>query len=79
MATVVGRRVLGAYVSAMTGGSGMEKIKSNDGESEGDDVEWEKAGEKAFVGEEGGELRKGVVEGVLAGGAGGGWCDEQVS
>jgi COP9 signalosome complex subunit 4 len=81
MATVVGRRVLGSFVTALCGGSGMDKLHSASGgeEAVGDDENWEKFGLEGFQREEGRDVRKSVVEGVLAGGAAGGWCDEQVS
>jgi COP9 signalosome complex subunit 4 len=83
MATGVGRRVLGAFVAALCGGSGLDRGKAVTGggdvvgEAEGDEENWEKTGEDAF-GKDEGEVRKRVVVGVLEGGAAGGWCDEQV-
>lgn len=80
MATVVGRRVLGAFVIALCAGSGISKRTPMSGEAEdgGDEEKWEGMGREAFPGEKGAEMRRDVVEGVLEGG-GTGWCDEQVS
>lgn len=78
MAMVVGRRVLGAYVSALCGGSGLDR-KDTAGADEVGDEDWRKAGEETFKSESGEELRKEVVEGVLGEGGMSGWCDEQVS
>ncbi len=81
MATVVGRRVLGAFVIALCAGSGMARTItiSGEGEESGDEEKWDTVGKKAFRGEKGAEVRREVVEGVLSGGGTGGWCDEQVS
>ncbi|ORY25436.1 putative COP9 signalosome complex subunit 4 [Naematelia encephala] len=83
MATVVGRRVLGAFVAALCAGSGMDKVESLTSsdveEGAGDEEHWERLGKAAFEGEKGAEIRKEVVDGVLSDGARGGWCDEQVT
>lgn len=82
MALVVGRRVLGAFVIALCAGSGLDPKYYRGAEGEeagGDEVRWEELGTKGFEGEEGGERRREVVEGVLGGGGAAGWCDEQVS
>jgi COP9 signalosome complex subunit 4 len=89
MAMVVGRRVLGSYVAALCGGSGLnasgKEVDPTDisagaaGSVTSGDEEWWKKGEEVFIGDEGEELRKAVVEGVLNPGGMTGWCDEQVS
>jgi COP9 signalosome complex subunit 4 len=82
MALVVGRRVLGAFVIALSAGSGLEPKYYRGAEGEeagGDEARWEELGAKGFEGEEGGERRREVVEGVLGGSGAAGWCDEQVS
>lgn len=79
---VVGRRVLGAFVTALCAGSGLpepSRIRSNEVDEADDDAKWEKMGREAFAGEQGEDKRREVVEGVLSGGPTGGWCDEQVS
>lgn len=48
-------------------------------EEGGDGDKWNDLGKGGFKGENGGEVRRAVVEGVLSGGGTGGWCDEQVS
>lgn len=74
---VVGRRVLGAYVNALAGGTGLK------GKPSGDDVEdeakWAKIGEEAFKGESGAEQRGAIVEALLSAEGLAGWCEEQVS
>jgi COP9 signalosome complex subunit 4 len=72
---VVGRRVLGDFVSALCGGTDMQKKASGDDVEE--EAQWAKIGKDVFEGEKGGEIRREVVEGVLAGGLAG-WCEEQV-
>jgi COP9 signalosome complex subunit 4 len=82
MALVVGRRVLGAFVIALCAGSGLDPKYYRGAEGEeagGDEVRWEELGTKGFEGDEGGDRRREVVEGVLGGGGAAGWCDEQVS
>jgi COP9 signalosome complex subunit 4 len=81
MTMVVGRRVLGAYVMALCGGSTIsEKDKKISGGDEGgDESKWEEAGKAAFQGEKGEDVRREVVEGVLDAPGMAGWCDEQVS
>jgi COP9 signalosome complex subunit 4 len=74
---VVGRTVLGAYVSALTGG--VEVAKPSSGDNVGEDKKWSDIGSEAFRGEDGSERRKEVVEGVLAPGGLASWCEEQVS
>lgn len=78
---VVGRRVLGAYVMALCGGSGMsEQDQRVSGGEDNEDVEkWEEQGKQAFKGEKGEEVRREAVEGVLGAQGMAGWCDEQVS
>lgn len=49
-----------------------------DEEGQADEAEWAALGKAAFGGEKGEEVRRDVVEGVLAAGSSG-WCDEQVS
>lgn len=53
--------------------------KISGGEEGGDEGKWEEVGKAAFVGEKGQDLRRDVVEGVLAAQGMAGWCDEQVS
>ncbi|WVR09684.1 hypothetical protein IAU60_006759 [Kwoniella sp. DSM 27419] len=81
-AMVVGRRVLGAFVTAMCGGTSLERkgtaALAQDEEGSADVNSWEEAGKAAFSGEHGAEVRRDVVEGVLAGGTNG-WCDEQTA
>lgn len=77
-----GRRVLEAFVTALSGGSGFDKksvpgITSSDLSGE-ETAAWAGAGEEALKGEEGEEARSKVVEGVLEGGVQAGWSDEQV-
>ncbi|RSH91532.1 hypothetical protein EHS25_009831 [Saitozyma podzolica] len=82
MALVVGRRVLGAFVIALCAGSGLDPKYYRGAEGEeagGDEARWEELGTKGFEGEEGGERRREVVEGVLGGGGAAGWCDEQTT
>jgi len=77
---VIGRRVLNNYVAALCSGSGFDKRSiPGQSEKEEDEAEWEDLGRKAFAGEQGGEVRRSVVEGLLSRGGGSGWCDEQVS
>ena len=45
----------------------------------GDGHDWERLGKGAFGGEEGSEMRRTVLEGVLGPGGTMGWCEEQVS
>lgn len=73
---VVGRRVLGAYVSALCGGTGLKKKPSTDDAQEEDN--WAKVGEEAFRGDNGSEQRGEIVEAVLASEGLAGWCEEQV-
>lgn len=49
-----------------------------DEEGQADEAEWIALGKAAFDGEKGKEVRRDVVEGVLAAGSSG-WCDEQVN
>lgn len=49
-----------------------------DEEGQADEAEWVTLGKAAFDGEKGEEVRRDVVEGVLAAGSSG-WCDEQVN
>ena len=81
MATVVGRRVLGAFVIALCAGSGMARRSPVSGEAEDseDEEKWAGLGTAAFKSVKGGEARREIVEGVLEGGGTGGWYDEQVS
>ncbi|KAI9634212.1 putative COP9 signalosome complex subunit 4 [Dioszegia hungarica] len=81
MTMVVGRRVLGAYVMALCGGSTIsEKDKKISGGDEGgDESKWEEAGKAAFQGEKGEDVRREVVEGVLDAPGMAGWCDEQTT
>jgi len=74
---VVGRRVLGDFVSALCGGTDLQKKQSGSGDDVEEEAHWAKTGEEVFEGENGAEIRREVVEGVLAG-ALAGWCEEQV-
>jgi COP9 signalosome complex subunit 4 len=74
---VVGRTVLGAYVSALTGG--VELAKPSSGDNVGEDKKWSDIGSEVFKGQDGSERRKEVVEGVLTPGGLASWCEEQVS
>ncbi|TYJ52145.1 hypothetical protein B9479_007270 [Cryptococcus floricola] len=80
--SVLGRRVLGAFLVAVTAGTTLE-LKGTatiplDEEGEGDKAKWEELGKQAFQGEKGEEARREVVEGILQGGNLGG-SDEQVA
>ncbi|WRT69944.1 uncharacterized protein IL334_006935 [Kwoniella shivajii] len=83
MTMYVGRRVLGLYITVLCAGTSMEKKGTAQLHLEKRDEEsistWEEIGKNAFQGEENGEIRKDVVEGVLNGGGISGWCDEQVT
>ncbi|WVQ94980.1 hypothetical protein IAU59_002072 [Kwoniella sp. CBS 9459] len=83
MAMVVGRRVLGAYVTALSAGTTLERTGtaalSLDEEGAEDAPQWEQLGQKAFGGEPGAEIRRDVVDRVLGGGSTSGWCDEQTT
>lgn len=72
---VVGRRVLGDFVSALCGGSELAKKQSGGDEEE---QKWAKTGEQVFGTAEGKVIRQEVVEGVLTPGGLAGWCEEQV-
>lgn len=67
---VVGRRVLGAFVLAITAGLGLEAD-----DKDGDKAKWESAG-GVFKDRE--DARKAVIEGVLEGESSG-WCEEQTT
>jgi hypothetical protein len=71
---VVGRRVLGDFVSALCGGSELAKKQSSDEEEQ----KWAVTGKEVFDTEEGKVMRQEVVEGVLTPGGLAGWCEEQV-
>lgn len=73
---VVGRRVLGAFVSAMCGGTGVKRKAT--GDDAADDAQWAGLGQAAFAGEKGGEVRSEVVDAVLSPDGMAGWCEEQV-
>lgn len=78
---VVGRRVLGAFVSALIAGVELPATSSGGGEERDDDkAKWEAAGVRAFGRVEGedGAARKAVLEGVLQGESAG-WCEEQTT
>ncbi|WWC95077.1 hypothetical protein V866_001929 [Kwoniella sp. B9012] len=83
MAMVVGRRVLGSYVIALCAGTSMDKKGTSaiplDEELSNDQAKYEDLGERAFKSENGEEIRRDVVEGVLSGGGLSGWCDEQTT
>jgi hypothetical protein len=72
---VVGRRVLGDFVSALCGGSELAKKQSGGDEEE---QKWAVTGKEVFDTEEGKAIRQEVVEGVLTPGGLAGWCEEQV-
>jgi COP9 signalosome complex subunit 4 len=74
---VVGRTVLGAYVSALTGG--VELAKPSSGDNIAEEKNWSDIGSEVFMGEDGSERRKEVVEGVLTPGGLASWCEEHVS
>jgi COP9 signalosome complex subunit 4 len=74
---VVGRRVLGDFVSALCGGSELSKKQSGDDVEDGE--KWAKIGQEVFETEEGKVIRQEVVEGLLSPGGLAGWCEEQVS
>jgi COP9 signalosome complex subunit 4 len=74
VAMVVGRRVLGDFVSALCGGSELAKKQSGDDEEQ----KWAVTGKGVFDTEEGKIIRQEVVEGVLTPGGLAGWCEEQV-
>jgi hypothetical protein len=71
---VVGRRVLGDFVSALCEGSELAKKQSGDEEEQ----KWAVTGKEVFDTEEGKVIRQEVVEGVLSPGGLAGWCEEQV-
>ena len=74
---VVGRRVLGSLVSALSGGVNLKrKSGSEDAEDEG---KWLKIGQEAFSGPNGVDTRGEVVDGILESDNMAGWCEEQVS
>ncbi|WWD19908.1 hypothetical protein CI109_104377 [Kwoniella shandongensis] len=83
MATVVGRRVLGAYVTALCAGTTLPRTGtaalSLDEEGSSDVEKWDAIGKEAFNGTKGEEVRRDVVEGVLGQGGISGWCDEQIT
>lgn len=81
MAMVVGRQVLSAFVLALCAGSGVSEKVLNYvlADSSIERQKWESLGQNAFKGDRGEEVRGEVVDGVLAGGSGSGWCDDQVS
>ncbi|WWC72296.1 uncharacterized protein I206_106258 [Kwoniella pini CBS 10737] len=83
MAMVVGRRVLGTYVLALSAGTSMIKSGTSsltfDDEGSGDNDKFEQLGIQAFKSEKGEEARRDIVEGVLAGGNLSGWCEEQTT
>ncbi|KAK4689442.1 COP9 signalosome complex subunit 4, partial [Tremellales sp. Uapishka_1] len=80
MPMVVGRRVLGSFVKAICGGSGMTTAVNLDEDAEDrEKYNWESLGAAAFGGDKGEEIRRETVEGVLSEGAIGGWCDEQTT
>lgn len=77
-----GRKVLEAYVTALSGGSGFDTqsvpgVSSSDLSAE-EPANWAAMGGEAFKGEDGEEVRLKVVEGVLEGSVQAGWSDEQV-
>jgi hypothetical protein len=74
---VVGRTVLGAYVSALTGG--VDSLKKPAGDDVAEEKKWADTGAEVFKGENGQEMRKEVVEGVLVPGGLATWCEEQAS
>jgi hypothetical protein len=69
---VVGRRVLGAFVTSLCAGSGMENAPAVEDATE---VDWETLGKEAFQDD---DVRLDVVKGVLVQDGMGGWCEEQV-
>ncbi|WWC64888.1 uncharacterized protein I303_107502 [Kwoniella dejecticola CBS 10117] len=83
MAMVVGRRVLGSYVIALCAGTSMDTTGTAsitlDDEGSGENQQFMQAGINAFKSSEGEEVRRDVVEGVLAGGNLSGWCEEQTT
>lgn len=76
MAMVVGRRVLGAFVSALSAGLGLP-AKPTAGE-EDDGAKWTALGTAAFKGEQGENTRREAIEGILAPDLAG-WCEEQTT
>ena len=72
---VVGRRVLGDFVSALCGGAESAKKQSGGDEEE---QKWAVTGKEVFDTEEGKVIRQEVVEGILTPGGLAGWCEEQV-
>jgi hypothetical protein len=75
---VVGRRVLGDFVSALCAGTELQRKTNGSEDDVEEEAQWAKVGEEAFRGEKGGETRQEIVEGVLSGGGLAGWCEEQV-
>lgn len=74
---VVGRRVLGSFVSALCGGISLERKSTNDDVDE--EGKWDKLGSIAFSGQKGAEIRGQAVDGILESENMAGWCEEQVS
>lgn len=74
MAMVVGRRVLGDYVTALAAGTDYRPTLA--AEADDDRAKWDAAGLAAFSGRD--DVRREVVEGVLAGDLAG-WCEEQTT
>lgn len=75
MAMVVGRRVLGAFVTSLCAGSGMDNAPGTEDAMETD---WERLGKDAFGGDDD-HVRMEVVKGVLETDGMGGWCEEQTT
>ena len=78
MAMVVGRRVLGAFVTALS--SGLEvPAPADDGEDETEErARWTEAGKVFTTSEENEEIRRTVIEQVLQPELAG-WCEEQTT
>lgn len=74
MAMVVGRRVLGAYVAALSSGLPVPPLA----DEAGDSAEWAERGKAAFTGEDGEDVRRKAIEGVLDTDPAG-WCEEQTT
>ena len=65
---------------ALCAGSGSERtFRTENVEEIGDEEIWDNMGKQAFKGDNGEELRREVVQGVLGTGGTGGWCDSEVS
>lgn len=74
MAMVVGRRVLGAYVSALSSGLDVPTLP----DEAGDNAKWSELGKTAFTSEAGEDVRRAAIEGVLDSDPSG-WCEEQTT